>query len=571
MSDHVRSLDRITIPEPCNADWESMIGNDQVRFCEHCNLHVTNLSNFTRREALRLVARSQGRLCVRYLERPSGRVLTKGVPEKLHRIGRRVSRIAAGAFTATLSLSSAAAQSTSQESGAPRAQALIARKIPQPELGRSLSGLITDPHGAVVSGANVTLTNVQTAVAYVYTTGDDGAFEFLVSDVGRYKLGVDAQGFAEKEIRGLDLKPDDNRAVNVELELPEITAQVEVKAGSTVTQSVMGAVAFVEPADPLVKAAFKNDLEGVKQLLFVTTDINAIDSQANANAIDYAVQHGNREMVQVLLSAGADVNARNRDARTSLMYLGNHASTDLVRDLLAAGGDVNVRDDYGETPLMKAAAWLSFPVLKELIDAGARIDAKDDHGGTVLMNAAENEDVRMLRLLIGAGIDPNAKDEKEETALTIAARSGKLDRVKALLDGGADIESKTSEGKTALMFAAGNDDPEVARALIAAGAEVNTKDRDGKTPLIIASDEGDSETVQALISAGARINDRDDVGWSALMYAASTRDEESVKVLLNAGADVTVKNKEGKTALSLARENEHKEVVKLLEARGAPE
>src|SRR5438552_7633358 len=35
---------------------------------------------------------------------------------------------------------------------------------------------------------------------------------------------------------------------------------------------------------------------------------------ANANAIDYAVQHGNREMVQVLLSAGADVNARNRDA-----------------------------------------------------------------------------------------------------------------------------------------------------------------------------------------------------------------------------------------------------------------
>src|SRR5438552_16795458 len=84
---------------------------------------------------------------------------------------------------------------------------------------------------------------------------------------------------------------------------------------------------------------------------------------ANANAIDYAVQHGNREMVQVLLSAGADVNARNRDARTSLMYLGNHASTDLVRDLLAAGGVVNVRDDYGETPLMKAAAWLSFPVL----------------------------------------------------------------------------------------------------------------------------------------------------------------------------------------------------------------
>src|SRR2546422_218068 len=113
MSDHVRSLDRITIPEPCNADWESMIGNDQVRFCEHCNLHVTNLSNFTRRGALRLVPRPQGRLCVRSLGRPSGRVLTKGARKKLHRFGRLFSQTPPGAFTATLSLSSAAAQSTS--------------------------------------------------------------------------------------------------------------------------------------------------------------------------------------------------------------------------------------------------------------------------------------------------------------------------------------------------------------------------------------------------------------------------------------------------------------------------
>ena len=45
MSDELRSLDRLTISNPCNADWASMSGNDQVRFCEHCSLHVTNLSN----------------------------------------------------------------------------------------------------------------------------------------------------------------------------------------------------------------------------------------------------------------------------------------------------------------------------------------------------------------------------------------------------------------------------------------------------------------------------------------------------------------------------------------------
>jgi hypothetical protein len=82
------------IPAPCEADWESMIGNERVRFCEHCNLHVTNLSTLTRQEAMRLVSRSEGRLCVRFVKRVDGSVVTKQLPQKLHQIGRRVSRIA---------------------------------------------------------------------------------------------------------------------------------------------------------------------------------------------------------------------------------------------------------------------------------------------------------------------------------------------------------------------------------------------------------------------------------------------------------------------------------------------
>src|SRR5260370_2750025 len=130
-----RSFDRITIPAPCEADWDSMVGNDQVRFCEHCSLEVTDLSAMTRQAAMRLVARSQGRLCVRYIQRPDGGIFTRTLPEKLHRIGRRVSRIAAGAFTATLSLSSAAAQTATDSAvGARREQEAIARMIPNPEL-----------------------------------------------------------------------------------------------------------------------------------------------------------------------------------------------------------------------------------------------------------------------------------------------------------------------------------------------------------------------------------------------------------------------------------------------------
>ena len=111
-----RSFDRMIIPAPCDADWDSMIGNDRVRCCEHCDLHVTNLSALTKQEAMRLVARSEGRLCVRFVRRIDGSVLSKQMPQKLHRISRRVSRLAAGAFSATLSLSSAAAQTTNSQS-----------------------------------------------------------------------------------------------------------------------------------------------------------------------------------------------------------------------------------------------------------------------------------------------------------------------------------------------------------------------------------------------------------------------------------------------------------------------
>jgi len=93
MSNQLRSLDQITIPKPCDADWDSMTGNEQVRFCEHCNLQVTDLSSMTRQQAMRLVEQSQGRLCVRFTQRPDGRLLTRKMPEKLYRISRRVSRI----------------------------------------------------------------------------------------------------------------------------------------------------------------------------------------------------------------------------------------------------------------------------------------------------------------------------------------------------------------------------------------------------------------------------------------------------------------------------------------------
>lgn len=70
------SLDQISIKTPCPADWSAMTGDDQKRFCSHCNMHVHNLSAMTRSAAEELVCNSAGRLCVMYQPDAQGQPIT---------------------------------------------------------------------------------------------------------------------------------------------------------------------------------------------------------------------------------------------------------------------------------------------------------------------------------------------------------------------------------------------------------------------------------------------------------------------------------------------------------------
>lgn len=53
-----------------------MTGDDKRRFCEHCNLHVHNLSAMSAKERERLIASTGGRVCVTYKLYPDGTMLT---------------------------------------------------------------------------------------------------------------------------------------------------------------------------------------------------------------------------------------------------------------------------------------------------------------------------------------------------------------------------------------------------------------------------------------------------------------------------------------------------------------
>jgi hypothetical protein len=434
MPKRVSSLDDISVSTPCSAEWDSMVGNDHARFCSHCNLSVHDLSAMTQREALRLVASSKGRLCVRYYRRPDRSIQTANLPQRLHQITRRTSRIAAGAFTAALSLSMNAATAVARTPSsrdvplsASYSMAAKAGSLTQDTQGSSaaLTGTVLDPVGAVVAGAKVILTNEQSQVETETTSSEEGVYQFDSLEPGSYTLRVNAPGFTQFESRDIVLQSGAQAQVNATLQVGQV---------GTFT---MGLVAIAEPSEPLVKAAYDNELAAVKELLASGADADVIDKGTDSTALAQAAAHDNRKMIRVLLDGGADVNRQNRNGETALMYMNENASADTIRDLIKAGADLELKDDDGETALISASRLDNTGALKALISAGAKLEAKDEKGQTALMHAAREGIINNVKALLEAGAQINRKDEDDWTALRHAREGDHEEVIKLLQDKGA--------------------------------------------------------------------------------------------------------------------------------------
>ena len=430
-------LKNLTVPSPCIADWDSMTGNDQVRFCEHCSLNVHNLSLITRSQAERLIAQSNGRLCVRYHHDATGQPVTLPVGQKLHRISRRVSRIAAGAFTATLSVTGAIAQtSSSYQSGnanPPRATQPIGRW----GLGASIVGTINDQNGAVIPGATISVSNEEANVALYASTNFTGQFRIDGLKAGSYKLRIEAPGFAADESDGLYLSENGETRMDRTLSVAAIEEAVDVASDSNVRYvSGGGAVAFVAPEHPFVRAAQEDNLEALAALI-AGSEVNMRDRRSHTTALEHAVRNANREMVQLLLSSGASVNLKNESGETALLMFDEDATSDLIWDLINAGAKVNLKDNGGNTALMQAATANNLEAVKALLDASAEVNTRNKAGRTALMLAASEGYVNIVRTLVLAGANINATDEAGMNVLAHAAHNDHLPVVRFLKSKGA--------------------------------------------------------------------------------------------------------------------------------------
>jgi hypothetical protein len=109
----------------------------------------------------------------------------------------------------------------------------------------TISGTVTDPSGAVVTGANVVATEVQTGNESKATSGRDGRFVFPTLLPSGYTLSVTAAGFESYAQKGIVLEADQALTINITLKIGSSTATVSVSADAPQVDLTTGTLSQV--------------------------------------------------------------------------------------------------------------------------------------------------------------------------------------------------------------------------------------------------------------------------------------------------------------------------------------
>ena len=101
----------------------------------------------------------------------------------------------------------------------------------------SMVGIVTDPTGASVPNATVTITNLATDTKRTTTTSGTGEYQLLTLQPGQYSLSIEGTGFKRFSQSPLDVRVEQATRVNVQMVVGAVTEQVTVSSSAPILQS----------------------------------------------------------------------------------------------------------------------------------------------------------------------------------------------------------------------------------------------------------------------------------------------------------------------------------------------
>jgi ankyrin repeat protein len=280
------------------------------------------------------------------------------------------------------------------------------------------------------------------------------------------------------------------------------------------------------PPSPVADAAMRRDGAQVRALLARGADVN-VPQGDGMSALHWAAFHGGAELADLLIRAGARLEAVTRNGSYTPLHLasrGGHAAA--LRRLLSAGSNVNAGTSTGQvTALHFAAGAGSADAVTALLDRGAAVNARETvWGQTPLIFAAAYNRVAVMKVLLQRGADPAitttvvnlpARDAEDRAAAQRRAQLFDQFRRESAdsmtwrptpAQVQAAVRAAQQMQRTGASAAIADDEPDPSAGEEVAGYSGLVGSQGGLTALLHAAREGHVSAVETLLDAGADIN-----------------------------------------------------------------
>ena len=324
----------------------------------------------------------------------------------------------------------------------------------------------------------------------------------------------------------------------------------------------------------MLDAAKAGNFKRLKSTLGIVRDINFMDD-TGATALHKAASGGYNNIVQLLLSKGASIEATDKDNHSPLHLAAWNGHISTMELLLSKGASIAKRASIAvmmhdnDTPLHCAAWYGHTSTVELLLSKGTSIEATDKYNDTPLHSAARRGNNSTVELLLSKGASIEAMNSFNDTPLHCAAQDSHTSTVELLLSKGASIEATNNFNDTPLHLATWYGHTSTVELLLSKGASIEAMNKDNNTPLHRAAWNGHTSTVELLLSKGASIKATNNNNNTPLHFAARYGHTSTVEILLSKGASIEAVDKYNDTPLHLAADDGHTSTVELLLSKGA--